>query len=348
MTTARGKSAKSSTAALRRATLATPSRAARAEVNGHALDLASLFQLRRPPGYYNERAKAALLRRRRSGPQDELLVDFSGPEMMVELRGAGFKLVQGAWGWQVRIAAATPQPSQSVSSNENGHSLEATGSWSESCWHSDDDCDYLELELPLSGGWRLERQMLLARQDRFLLLADALLGPPADKVPPSEIRFESTLPLANGAAFLPGSATREGVLAAGRNRQALVLPLALSEWRSEFCPAEMSMVGGSLRLQQAALGRNLYAPLWLDLDPGRNRRPATWRRLTVAENLKMVSRDTAVGYRVRVGREQWLVYRSLGGWGNRSVLGQNYSTEFVCGRFAASGAAREILAIEPC
>jgi hypothetical protein len=41
------------------------------------------------------------------------------------------------------------------------------------------------------------------------------------------------------------------------------------------------------------------------------KRPLTWRRITVAENLALVPREVAAAYRVQVGREQWLFYRSL-------------------------------------
>src|SRR5262249_27676705 len=81
-------------------------------------------------------------------------------------------------------------------------------------------------------------------------------------------------------------------------------------------------------------------------DPRRQRRPLTWRRLTVAENLGIVPRDVATAYRIQVGHEQWLVYRSLAKTGNRSVLGHNTLASFACSRILASGETDEILAIE--
>ena len=44
------------------------------------------------------------------------------------------------------------------------------------CWVSDDDVDYLELEIEFGEGLRVQRHLLLARHDRFLLLADAVLS----------------------------------------------------------------------------------------------------------------------------------------------------------------------------
>ena len=299
-------------------------------LNGLALDPAQLFDLRRPPGYYNAAEKVALLRRDRKKPHDELLVDFRGRDVQLKLSAAGLPLIHGAWTWR---ATAAGQP------------LAAVGLWEESCWNRDADCDYLELSLKLNDGWRLDRQMLLARKDRFLYLADALVSPQREALR-DETRYATSLPLADRTLFVPAAETREAWLVQGGKRRLTVVPPALAEWRTEFCHAELATEEGRVVLAQAALGRALYAPLFIDLDPLRARRGLTWRRLTVAENLEVVPRDVAAAYRVQVGREQWLVYRSLAPRGNRTFLGQNYSSEFVCTRFLPSGEAKDILAVE--
>src|SRR5947209_3059843 len=107
-------------------------------------DIKSLFDLRRAPGYYNAKEKAALLRRSKIGPRDECFVDFSRGEMHVECRTAGINLAAGNWTWQAAVA---------------GQALLACGNWREVCWHQDAGCDYLELELPLTDGWKLGRQV---------------------------------------------------------------------------------------------------------------------------------------------------------------------------------------------
>ena len=65
----------------------------------------------------------------------------------------------------------------------------------------------------------------------------------------------------------------------------------------------------------------------------------------MGENLATVPRDMAVGYRVQVGHEQWLFYRSLVQPGNRSVLGYNTLKSFVCLRIVAHGATEKIVEI---
>jgi len=291
-------------------------------------DLQSLLDFKGRPGYYNAPAKMALLRRARQAPHDELLVDFSRPDVQIELRGTGRLLASGAWTWQASVASQT---------------LVCHGSWSEVAWRRTKECDCLEIELALSDGWRLRRQMLLARKDRFLLLADALCGPAAAA---AEIRYSHALPLAADAALIPQGETRDGSIVTGSRQKACVVPPALAEWRTEFCHAELTSSGNLLMLQQAALGRNLYAPLWIDLDPRRLRRSVTWRRLTVAENLAKVPRDVAAAYRIQAGRQQWAIYRSLARAANRSFLGYNTLASFACLRVLEGAKTEEILEIE--
>ena len=293
--------------------------------------LQEIFDLSRAGGHYSEADHIALLRRSRRLPLDQLVVDFSGSQVQLELTADGRNVWRGDWLWQATV---------------NAQSLAAAGPWEEVCWHTDADVDYLEVELSLTGGWRLQRQMLLARTSTFLLLADALLGPEPAQQPAPEIHYQSSLPLGADVSYSPASETREGWLVQ-RNRQlAPALPLALPEWRSEHSFGALVAADGRLTLSQAAQGRNLYAPLFFDLARDRFRKPLTWRRLTVAEELEIVPRDAAVGYRVQAGDWQWLVYRSLGAFGNRTVLGQNYSTEFVVCRFNRNGTTEDILEIK--
>jgi hypothetical protein len=56
--------------------------------------------------------------------------------------------------------------------------------------------------------------------------------------------------------------------------------------------------------------------------------PLTWRALTVAENLQLVSPDVAVGYRLQLDRAQWIFYRSLGTAAPRTVLGCHTAADF--------------------
>ena len=131
-----------------------------------------------------------------------------------------------------------------------------------------------------------------------------------------------------------------------------MLPLALPEWRSIAQCEELSVERGPRRsagaiwLRQFAPARRLFAPLWFDLDPRRAGQPLTWRALTVAESRQAQPADTAVGFRVAVGKRQWLVYRSLAAAANRTVLGHNLSTETLVARFHKDGRVESLIEVE--
>jgi hypothetical protein len=95
-----------------------------------------------------------------------------------------------------------------------------------------------------------------------------------------------------------------------------------------------------------AEGRALYAPLLVDLKPSRVKQPFTWRRLTVAEDLAMQPADVAVGYRMQIGGEQWLVYRTLADAAPRTLLGQHLSSDFYFGRFDTEGEVEDLVEVE--
>lgn len=279
-----------------------------------------------PPAANNsEWAELAVLRPAWSHGEGVLTVDYSQPEMQIELSLGSHTLLFGSaqleiWG--------------------DEKPLKQDSSWESVCWESDKDVDYLELETTFGKDVRVQRQLLFAREDRFLFLADALLTKS-----PCKLRYQANWPVDSGTALSPHKRSREVTITAGKPR-AEVLPLALPEWRRDLRVGELEAKGDSLQLSQVIEGHGLYAPLFIDLDPRRRGRPVTWRQLTVAEDRKIMSPDEAVGYRVQVGKKQWLIYRSLGERGNRSVLGENLISEFQMSRFDGNGSTEQLLEIE--
>lgn len=260
-------------------------------------------------------------------PSDAVVVvDFASPELRLEVWSGTQKLLGGTWDWETTV---------------NGKRLEAVGAWEETCWFTDKDADFLELSIDLADGARLERQILLAREDRILLLADYVL-----ESGNANIRHCSRLPLGDAIRFQPEDETREGFLTADKPI-ARVLPLALPEWRTDPRLGQLTTNEGWLQLEQERSGKNLACPLLLDLHRPRGRKPCTWRQLTVAESLEILPQDVAVGYRAQCGKQQWLVYRSLAPPSNRTLLGQNLASEFLAARFLAhAGEIDELVEIE--
>ncbi len=278
------------------------------------------------PSFQHESGGIAVLRSswRLSSPQ--WTINHAAPQLATELALGKACLWTGPHEVEVQL---------------DGRLLAPRHAWEQICWESDDDVDYLELELKLSDDVIIQRHMALARGDRFLLLADAVLGER-----PAKIEYRSTLPLGSRAVFRGEQETREGTIVTTAGLAARVLPLALGEWRSGPSCGSLHAVGHALELTQTADGARLFAPLFVDLDPRRMAKEVTWRQLTVGESRSAVGSDEAVGYRVQIGRAQWLIYRSLAEPAVRTVLGKNLLNELLIGRFDTHGSVETLLEIE--
>lgn len=220
------------------------------------------------------------------------------------------------------------------------------GEWEEVCQYSDDDVHYLELEQTWSGGIHVQRQILSLRDDRCVLIADAILPNPGCDLTDVAINYASSYALDPGVELVPETETREAFLRDGK-RRGLVIPLAASEWN--VGPTNSTLVQTNdqhMQLVTRAHGA-LYAPLWFDFQQRRFDRNRTWRQLTVGDQLRLVGRDESVGYRIQSGSEQWMVYRSLGQRCCRTVLGKHLIADFYCSRFDPSdGSHDELLTVD--
>ncbi len=217
--------------------------------------------------------------------------------------------------------------------------IEERNEWEQTCWESDADVDYLELEMKLTPELRIERSILLARGEQFLLLADAVIG--EDDRP---IEYQMRLPLADGITAQTNNETYEMNLVHD-SAVARVLPLALSEWRCDPREGQLESHSDNLTLLQQGR-RALYAPVFIDLSPRRQSKALTWRRLSVGEMRQNLPPSVAVGHRIQIGKKQWLLYRCLTSKGNRTVLGQNTIAEFLAARFLPDGELEELIEIE--
>lgn len=277
------------------------------------------------PSVYSERSKWGVLRSTWKKKSPRLAVSHGDDQVRLEFFARGEVLWSGEWCLQVRV---------------DGESMPLVTPWEDTCWVSDEDVDYLELQAKLAGGVLAQRQLVLDRRGRFLYLADAVLGPER-----AVIECVSMLPLTPTTSFVPAEETREGRLV-GRRPCAVVLPLALGEWRTDGRPGKLVAHEKGLELRHQVYGQRLYAPLLLSLEPKRLDCELTWRQLTVAAKREITPPDVAVGYRAQIGDRQWLVYRSLGDYAVRTVLGQNLNTEFMLGRFRRTGDVDRLIEIE--
>jgi hypothetical protein len=280
-----------------------------------------------PPAFQSEQSALAVLRTDWTRSSPRIGATFAGREMQLELSLGKDCILSGTWQTDVRAA---------------GERLLPRADWEQACWETDEDVDYLELELKLDSQVRIERHVLLCRNGGFALLADAILGAVA-----GPIEYRMHLPLVATARYKPARDTHDGLLWVGNRPRARVLPLALPEWRASPRRGELIATSGRFELAQSASARTLFAPLFIDLDPRRLNKEATWRQLTIAEERVISSADHAAGYRVQAGGDQWVIYRSLMRGGIRTLLSVSVAHEFLVAEFHTDGSTHRLLEIEP-
>jgi hypothetical protein len=278
------------------------------------------------PSYSSEWAEVAVLQTKWSRKTKKLVVAYDQPETRIAVSARGQTLFSGPWSFAIQLDGQPVTPA-------------ADAHWEQVAWESDEDVDYLELEIDLPRGLRLQRCFLLARNDQFLLMADTLLGEH-----PLDINYTSRLPLAGEVEPVAEPEHSEMKLVASRCR-GRVLPLALSEWSSDRRFGTLRAEGQSLVVNQTGR-QSLFVPLFIDLRRQRNQKPLTWRQLSIGYLRRNEPADRAVGYRVQIGDQQWLIYRSLTPSENRTVLGQNLMCEVHVSRFLSSGDVEQLLELE--
>lgn len=279
--------------------------------------------------HYSDDAACVCMRSDWRHKGGQLALDFSEDDVIVEALGPkGQRVLSGAW---------------SVRVERGGKPQEQDGDWSEVCWFSDEDVDYIELEGRFGEQARLQRQVVLFRADRVVMLADTLL---CDE--PGEWKVSSVLPVAPEAELVPAKKTTEAVIQLGPTN-CLVMPLYLPEWRRQLADDGFSCEGGLATAQIHTHGKaRAYMPTLISLCGSHAKAAYTWRQLTVGEDLRIVGRDEAVAFRVQFGADQRVIYRTLAPATRRTALGIHSMADFFACRFEADGGEADTLVeVEP-
>ena len=277
---------------------------------------------------HSEWAQIAILRSGWSHKRRELAVRYHQNDFELELDACGRPLLHGSVTTRLNI---------------DNVDLKPQGEWTEVCWQDDADACYLELEMEYDKGWRIQRQLCVCKDTAVVMIADAVLGKQH-----SEIRYDVHYPFVEPNDISQSDTDTRELVFDTEEFRGLIMPLALPEWRE----SSSMRIGGELLADEQLVysmhspnSKGLYAPLFFALGRRSADKPKTWRRLTVAERLAVESNDSASAFRVQLGGRQWLLYRSLTEAGNRTFMGQNYSTEFVFGEFRLDGKMREYVEI---
>ena len=149
------------------------------------------------PAAHGEWAGVSVLRSGWSAADPRLVAVYHDESVRVEIGCRKEVFWSGQWGLEVF---------------QDGQPLRPTGPWEEICWESAEGVDYLELEIDLGSGVRVQRHLALAGKDHFVFLADAILGSR-----PARLEYRGWLRLATGMSLAPAESSREGFVE-GRGR----------------------------------------------------------------------------------------------------------------------------------
>jgi hypothetical protein len=282
------------------------------------------------PSTQSDWAELACMRNNWDEGGDSCIVAYHGVTPQLSVSAFERALFDGDWQLEIEVDDVP---------------LELTPGWSCVCWFSDEDADYAELEQETDSGITLLRQVLLSRTDHWLLLADT--AKPTGDAPTAggAIRMRMTLPLAAEVAAGDNRWTRELTLKAGKLK-GHVYPLGLPQERIEKADGTLRVDDAHLVLEQTGTG-GLHMPLVIDWSPQRQRDQAVWQKLTVAEDGRKLPSHIACGQRLRIGKHQWLFYRSLqAGQTGRTVLGHHTPHETVIAEFTRQGEVEPIVMVE--
>jgi hypothetical protein len=278
------------------------------------------------PSFHNEAEREALLRNHAGAQADRIVVLYGDAVPVFELSGRGRSFFNGVWEAAVTL---------------DGRVVPLAGAWEQVCWHADEEIDYLELRCRIEPDVCVERQFILPRQGHFAVLADSIVTTEA-----RQIDYRARFSPAPKVRCRSDRLTRECRLTA-ETSVARLFPLSLPQERVKSASGALIARGRDVELTQSGAGNALFVPLFIGWDPKLSRAAADWSRLTVGEVRSALPASAAAGFRLRLGRKQWVVYRSLAASGHaRSILGYHTHHETVVGEFTADGTVKPLVEIE--
>lgn len=280
--------------------------------------------LRRLRSSHSEWAHSASLAAQRETFSSHAVVAFHRPAPGLTLGIDGRPLFDGAWEARIRLGTEW---------------LRSPAEWTCSCWYSDSEADFAELQALVRPGVSLHRHAMIAKRRPWLLLADEV------RAFDTEIEYSASLPLSEGWTVASDGATREWALFQ-QDTRLRVCPVYLPQEKATPTTGRFSIQDGQLHV--AARGRGgLYLPVIYEWDAEQHEAGVDWNRLTVAENGRVMEPWEATGYRLRVGESQVVAYHTqTRAYVGRSVLGHHTLYETVIGNFEKTGTLDPLIQVE--
>jgi len=250
-------------------------------------------------------------------PVDLCVVRYEGPTPQLAAIASDLPLFAGAWEHELKV---------------DGRQIEPAGEWSCCCWYVDHQAAFVELQLGRENPIQVIRQALLLRHESVLMLADSVRLPG-----PGQIEFRRSLPIQGEWNLEEDTLSREQALCQ-KDLRIRVFPWSSPQMRMDRSDESTSLHNNRLELHARAQGRSLYTSTLFDWSEKRRETPVDWRRVTVAEDGQIISPEIAVGYWLRLGKKQWVLYHShQKPVFPRSVMGIHTLSETVFARLSSRG-----------
>lgn len=269
--------------------------------------------------------------------------DSSVAAMQIEIGYNGTPLFWGDWGFDILL---------------DGEPLLPTGDWVEICCENEPEYICYEWEIPLVGGYRLERLLCFFSKEKIYLLGDALIPPKSQKVQLHDLQYVSRLEVSPLLKWKGNPHTRElhlfrkedltpstasrpmGVAeqpAEAPTAWGTLMPLTLTSSKKGEAHQSIKVEKKQLILQQRFQGNAFFAPIAVAFSKKNQGKPVSWFPLTVGRNMKNVTGVEATGTRMVIGRQQYLIYRSFQDVVPRTVLGHHLVSDFFFAKFSKKG-----------
>ena len=276
----------------------------------------------------------------------------------VDFSKDGDPLLEGKWTTEITVG---------------GRPILTSGEWTTACEEFDDSYAYVERTVAFEDGRRFSRRFLFAYNEALLLIFDEIDGSDSDRENIPTWRYKSALPIASSLSLLQNAESREitvgttdvktevdaqkavpkkniseeerllAEIAAYKGKSkpeqviARIFPLTLPEWRADKTCGDLVIKPNSLEFTAVRQGKSLTAGLLVDLNARRAARPCTWRPLTVGEKMEPVDEDAAVGRKIKLGQEQYVLYASTSPYpAIRSIMSRHLLSDFMFGKFTVS------------
>jgi hypothetical protein len=281
----------------------------------------------RIPSWQSDESCVAIMRTSRKPFADLLTASWQDAGLNLALSVAGAPFLKGNWKWNAVV---------------DGTALDAPSSWRASCWYLDPDVALVELTGATDSEITVLRHIVLSMTHQFAIVTDTL----TTGNPNSELELTTSLETVTTVSSAGDAITPELLLTPCKRRQVRVIPAWLEDDRIRGSNGTFTCEDGICRMSATGKG-GLVAPMVFDWNDKRGNALADWNRVTVCESGHVVTADQAGAFRVRAGKLQLMIYRSMKRPDfPRSILGMHTSDETIYARVVSGDPPRSIVEIE--